>query len=426
MDKKLKQNLFLVLSGVALFACLINFDVILNMAGKALTLFFPIISGFLIAFVLNVPMSGFTLFLSKIFKKDKPKHKKAIKLLSLLLTYASILTVIVIIFTLIVPTTAKSLSSLYNTILIELPKLTERLMEYDIDISQITEYVQSLDVNKIIENVFSGAGTLFSSVAGFLSTTVSVVANTFIAIIISVYVLSYKERLKIQTNRFMKAFLKEPLRLFIIKIAKKTNECFTKFLSGQCVEAIILSGLISITFLIFRIPYAGLMGLLSGILSFIPFIGPFIACFAGSFFVLLAEPSKFILSIVVYLVVQYVEEQFIYPHVVGGSVGLAPLWTLVAVLIGGELFGALGIFFSIPITAVIFQLLKEKMNKKLLSFEKANQAEETNITVQSVEIVKPTKTEEIEAKTKIKSSEKTIKNQKTKNNKTVKANETKE
>ena len=207
MDKKLKQNLFIVLSGVALFACLINFDVILNMAGKALTLFFPIISGFLIAFVLNVPMSGFTLFLSKIFNKDKPKHKKAIKLLSLLLTYISILTVIVIIFTLIVPTTAKYLSSLYNTILTELPKLTERLMEYDIDISQLTEYIQSLDINKIIENVFSGAGTLFSSVAGFLSTTVSVVTNTFIAIIISVYVLSYKERLKIQTSRFMKAFL---------------------------------------------------------------------------------------------------------------------------------------------------------------------------------------------------------------------------
>ncbi|MBO7254455.1 MAG: AI-2E family transporter [Clostridia bacterium] len=207
MDKKLKQNLFIVLSGVALFACLINFDVILNMAGKALTLFFPIISGFLIAFVLNVPMSGFTLFLSKIFNKDKPKHKKAIKLLSLLLTYISILTVIVIIFTLIVPTTAKSLSSLYKTILTELPKLTDMLMEYDNDISQLTEYIQSLDINKIIENVFSGAGTLFSSVAGFLSTTVSVVTNTFIAIIISVYVLSYKERLKIQTSRFMKAFL---------------------------------------------------------------------------------------------------------------------------------------------------------------------------------------------------------------------------
>ena len=137
------------------------------------------------------------------------------------------------------------------------------------------------------------------------------------------------------------------------------------------------------------------MGLLSGILSFIPFIGPFIACFAGSFFVLLAEPSKFILSIVVYLVVQYVEEQFIYPHVVGGSVGLAPLWTLVAVLIGGELFGALGIFFSIPITAVIFQLLKEKMNKKLLSLEKSNKTEEANVTVQSEESVETTKTEEI-------------------------------
>ncbi len=378
MDKKLKQNLILVLSAVALFACLMNFGIVLNAVGKVFKIFFPIISGFVMAFVLNVPMSGFTIFWSKIFKKDKKSHKKAIKLFSILLTYISILTVIVIIFTLIVPTTAKSITSLYNTVLTELPELTEKLMKYDIDISQITTYVESMDINKLLENVFSGAGTIFSSVAGFLSTTVSIVANTFIAIIISVYVLSYKEQLKRQISRFMKAFLKEPLRLFINKTARLTNESFTRFLSGQCVEAVILSGLISIAFLIFQIPYAGLMGLLSGILSFIPFIGPFIACLAGSFFVLLAEPSKFILSIVVYLVVQYVEEQFIYPHVVGGSVGLSPLWTLVAVIIGGELFGALGVFFSIPVTAVIFQLLKEKMNKKLEAEKQSIEKSENN------------------------------------------------
>jgi predicted PurR-regulated permease PerM len=379
VDKQHKQTLAIVLSGVVLFACLMNFGIILDLGLKIFGIFLPIISGFIIAFVLNVPMCGFKVFLQKIFKKDTKFHKKAVNTLSLILTYILIVTLVVVIFTLIIPTAAHSLSSLYNTVLTELPKLTEKLWEYNVDISKLNEYIQTLDVNKIFENLFSGAGTLFSSVADFLGATVSVVANVGISIIISIYVLSYKDKLKSQTMRFMTAFIKPSVKDFITKVAKLTNESFTKFLSGQCVEAVILGTLIFVSFLIFKIPYAGLIGLLTGILSFIPFIGPIIACVSGAFFVLLAEPSKFIISIVIFLAIQYVEEQFIYPHVVGGSVGLSPLWTLIAVLLGGELFGVFGIFFSIPITAVIFKLIKEKTNNTLKKKQLAEKEKEEPI-----------------------------------------------
>lgn len=120
-----------------------------------------------------------------------------------------------------------------------------------------------------------------------------------------------------------------------------------------------------VVFSIFRIPYGGLTGLLAGIFAFIPYIGAFAACAVGAFLVLIAEPSKFILCIIVYLVVQYIENQFIYPHVVGSSVGLSAMWTLIAVLIGGNLFGVFGMIFFIPLMSVILTLFKEATQRRI-------------------------------------------------------------
>ncbi len=365
MDKKFKQNLILVLSGVSLFALLTNLSAFAKISEKIFQLIFPILCGFIIAFILNVPMNGFKVILTNLFKKKKKIPKRFIKLASLILTYAAIVTVVVIVFTLIVPTSAKSITSLYNTMLTEFPKMIQRFSKYNIDISEFEKHITELDASNILNNILTGAGTVFTSVAGFLSTTVKAILNIGISIVVSIYVLVSKEELLRQGGKIIRAYVKKPVGDFIIKSIKMLNENFTKFLSGQCVEAIILGILIFVSFLIFRIPYAGIIGILSGTLSFIPYIGPFISCIVGAFFVLLAAPSKFILSIVVFLVVQYIEEQFIYPRVVGGSVGLSPIWTLLAVLVGGELFGVFGIFFSIPITAVVFKIVKERTNKKL-------------------------------------------------------------
>ena len=137
------------------------------------------------------------------------------------------------------------------------------------------------------------------------------------------------------------------------------------FFSGQCIEAVILGLLIFIAFTVFRLPYANLIAVLTAILSFIPYIGAFASCFIGALLIVMVDPWKGLLSIVVYQVVQFIENQFIYPRVVGGSVGLAPLWTLSAALIGGNLFGAIGMIFAIPVTAVLYVLLKDDANRRL-------------------------------------------------------------
>ena len=143
------------------------------------------------------------------------------------------------------------------------------------------------------------------------------------------------------------------------------RDTYARFLSGQCVEAIILGLLILIAFTIFRLPYAGITAMLTSICAFIPYIGAFCACGIGALLTLLAEPSKVIVCIIVYLVVQFIENQFIYPNVVGSSVGLSPLWTLIAVFVGGKLFGLLGMILFIPLAAVLYILVREDANRRL-------------------------------------------------------------
>ena len=120
-----------------------------------------------------------------------------------------------------------------------------------------------------------------------------------------------------------------------------------------------------VAFTVFRLPYANLIAVLTALLSFIPYIGAFAACFIGALLIVMVDPWKGLLSIVVYQVVQFIENQFIYPRVVGGSVGLAPLWTLSAALIGGNLCGVIGMIFAIPVTAVLYVLVKDDANRRL-------------------------------------------------------------
>ena len=197
------------------------------------------------------------------------------------------------------------------------------------------------------------------------SSTVSVAVNAAFALVIMFYVLLGKRDLGRQCRKLLYATLREKAAERICAVAALTHDTYARFLSGQCVEVVILGSLIFAAFSVFRIPYAALTAVLTAVLAFIPYVGAFSSCAIGALLTLLAEPEKTILCIIVYQAVQFVENQFIYPHVVGGSVGLAPIWTLVAALLGGQLFGLVGIIFFIPLTAVLCQLIGQGTNRRL-------------------------------------------------------------
>lgn len=339
-----------------------NFKAVLLFLENIISLFFPIILGLIFAFVLNVPMTGFEKIISKLLAKTKYElNSKTVQKLSLLLTLICIILVITLAFTMVIPALKSSFKSIYPLFEKKLPQIINVLKNYEIDVSQLSNWFESIDIKNISEN----AGNLFGSAMHLATTTISSLVSVAFGFVIAIYVLLSKSTLTLQAKRVIYAYCNKNTADYLCYLARLVQDTYSKFLSGQCVEAIILGGLILIAYSIFRIPYAGLVAFLTSLFAFVPYIGAFAACFIGAFLILLVVPEKLFLCIIVYLVVQFIENQFIYPHVVGSSVGLPALWTLIAALIGGKLFGLLGIIFFIPLVSVLYTITRDNINLKL-------------------------------------------------------------
>lgn len=368
MEKETKRSLLLITFGVVLFALLMHFSSVIKMVQKGITLILPIIVGLILAFVLNVPMKMF----ERLFIKLKKKYPKLEKLptasLSLFSTMACIVLLIGIVYTMFVPGLISSVKSIYNVFMENAPKWLSWLRSNGMDTAWLSREIASWDLNKLMAQITGNVGNVGNALGKVVEATTSafgVAVNALMGFIIAIYVLLSKESLTRQCKKMLYAHLSRKHADKICYIANLVNETYSKFFSGQCIEAVILGLLMFIAFTIFRLPYANLIAVLTGILSFIPYIGAFASCFIGALLIVMVDPWKAILSIVVYQVVQFIENQFIYPRVVGGSVGLAPLWTLSAALIGGNLFGVIGMIFAIPVTAVLYVLLKDDANRRL-------------------------------------------------------------
>lgn len=358
--------MFLIAFGVILYAGLMNLTGVIAFMKGLFGIFLPIISGLILAFVLNVPMSGFERLYHRLFQKTKHNPGEGlISTISLLSTIGCIILILILICTMVIPEIASSMRSIYFLIGEKSPEWIAKLGQYGVDTSWINEQLSDIDFENLFKNVLTGAGSLLTSALGIASSTINLVVTCGFAIVIAIYVLLGRKTLSRQCKLLLYAHTKKTIADKICYIANLINKTYSKFLSGQCIEAIILGFMIFIAFWIFKIPYASLIALLTGVFSFIPYIGAFCACFIGVILVLMVNPIQALISFIIYQVVQFIENQFIYPNVVGGSVGLAPLWTLIAVLIGGDLFGVIGMIFFIPLTAVVYQLLKEYTHERL-------------------------------------------------------------
>lgn len=397
MNQKTKQIFIYIAFGIALFAGLMNLNVVLASLQKVIGLIFPIILGLIFAFVLNVPMTGIEHRLVKLFSKAKHKPKESLmRTMSLVLTFVSIILVIVLAGTLMVPALAESAQSIYPLIEKKWPEWVAYLEGYEINLSMITEWVEGFDLKALSTK----AGTLWDSAVKAATSTISGLVNVGFGFVIAVYVLLGKDKLASQFKKLIYAHVKKQRADRIVYVATLIRDTYGKFLFGQCTEAIILGCLIFLAFSICRIPYAGLIAFLTSLLAFVPYIGAYVACAIGGFLILLAAPSKLILGICVYFTVQFIENQFIYPHVVGTSVGLSALWTLIAALIGGKLFGLPGIIFFIPFVAVLYTLVREDTEERLqergLTEVKAENAEGSEKAENAEKAVDAEKAAEIE------------------------------
>jgi len=365
MDKKSKNIMFIIAFAIVMYAAVMNLGAVLTFMGKIVSLLLPLIIGLVLAFVLSVPMGGFEKLLNGLCAKGKVKApEKLLTVLSFLLTLATVLCILVLVFTLLIPELVSSAMGLVEQLQSKLPQWLGMLSEYNVDTQQINAWIESINVDSIIASLTGGAGLVLTSVLNISSTIVSAVVNVGLGLVIMVYVLLTRRSLKHQTKRILYAYLSRERADKIVHVAGLIYGTFSKFFSGQCLESCILGSLIFIAFSIARLPYAGLIAVLTAICAFVPYVGSFAACSIGALLTLLSSPAQALLCIAVYLVVQFVENQFIYPNVVGSSVGLPPLFTLLAVMLGGKLFGLLGMIFFIPVMAVIYALVREDVHSR--------------------------------------------------------------
>lgn len=374
IENSMKQTVRVMVIGAILLAIALNIGKIGNMIGYALGLIMPVVIGAGIAFVMNVPMRGF----EKLFRKLSSKMKKGISekkitVISMWLTVICLFLVIVLVITKVVPEIVNSLISLYKVIEDAIPEMID-FLEKNIDpkwvdvewISEkMTEIFTETNISKMIIKLSNGAYDVLGMVFTVATTTLGTLMSIGISFIVALYMLLSKKKLALQIRKLLYAFLKKPIADKACHVGQLINDTYAKFLSGQCVEAFIIAILLFIVFTLCRLPYASLIGVLAGVLSFIPYIGSWAACAIGALLILIIDPWKALLSVIVYQIVQFLEGQLIYPRVVGSSVGLPPLYTLLAALLGGKLFGIVGVIFFIPLVAVVYVLVKEATNKRL-------------------------------------------------------------
>ena len=379
-DQKTRRALFLIAFGVCLYAAMMHLDVVLGALSAAVDIFFPVLLGLGFAFVLNVPVSGMERLLHRavgLLPEGRRPGEGAITMASIALVLIAIAGVAVLGVTMLVPELIASARTVAPLLAERLPEIEECLAANGVDVEKLAQFFQGAGASSATAAAGSGAqgllnlglGSIASSVFAAARSTVSVLSSSVFAFVIAVYVLASKRTLGRQVNRVMDAHLAPGHAARIRHVASLATDTYSKFLSGQCLEACILGTLIFLAFSLFRLPYAGLIGFLTALFAFVPYVGAFASCAIGAFLTLLASPEHALLCVIVYLAVQFIENQFIYPHVVGSSVGLSALWTLIAALVGGKLFGIVGIVFFIPIVAVLYELFRQWTNARLAERE---------------------------------------------------------
>lgn len=349
-----------------LFLAINYWSNISGIIGKILSAAMPLLIGCVVAYPLNILMS----FYERHFfvRSKKPFLNKARTPLCLLLAVLTLLAIIALVTALVVP----QLVSCGKLLAAEVPGAVETLFDYiqkkDILSSDMIDKLASIDwqskMQQILSTVFSGISNIANLVIATVTSVVSGIATAFVAIIFSVYLLVGKQRLASQCRRIMRRYISEEKCVKINHVLEVINNSFHRFIVGQCTEAVILGVLCALGMLIFRLPYAPMIGAVIAFTALIPIVGAFIGGAVGVFLIAMESPMQALIFVVFLIVLQQLEGNLIYPRVVGSSIGLPGIWVLAAVTVGGGVFGIFGMLLAVPLAASAYRLLREHINMK--------------------------------------------------------------
>lgn len=367
-----KQNirslLLVICGGVAFYVALQNLGAVVLGLRWLMGILSPFLLGGTIAFILNVPMRA-------IERQLFPRKRRGGKLrrpLALVLTLLAVIGVLTLAVCVIGPGVGDASRSVVEQIPTAMERLEEQLTLLETYLPQLEAFIVDLNVDwtalsqKMIALAKGWGGNLISTGGGLIGGVVSGVSTFVIGLIFSFYLLMQKEKLARQGRQVLYALLPERKADHALDILRLASRTFSSFLSGQCLEAVILGTLFVIAMTIFRMPYALLVGVLIALTALIPIVGAFIGCAVGAILIAITDPWKALMFIVLFLVLQQIEGNLIYPHVVGSSVGLPSIWVLAAVTLGGNLMGIVGMLFFIPLCSVLYALFRGYVQKRLV------------------------------------------------------------
>ena len=285
----------------------------------------------------------------------------------MIVSFLIVLLIVVLVIALVVPELIKSISMIINRLPVAFRNLSENelVTKY---LPVISEYISNINWNEIVNRAQRFFTDNFGGMAGNLISTVSTVfssvLNFVLGLIFSIYLLLSKDRLCAQAKEIMEHYVKKNWNEKIQYVLTILNRNFHRFIVGQCTEAVILGVLCAVGMVIFRFPYAIMIGVLVGFTALIPVVGAYVGAAAGIFMMLTISPMKALMFVIFIVVLQQLEGNLIYPRVVGNSLGLPALWVLVAVTVGGGIGGVIGMLVAVPIVSSIYQLVQNDVRKR--------------------------------------------------------------
>lgn len=360
------QAMGLIAFAVGLYALINHLSVIGSVFHFLTNLLEPLIVGAILAFFLNVPMRG----LEKLFFRLQTRRRwkvreRANEVVSLILTYVGGFLLIFLVMYIVIPQLVETIPGIVSSAESAWPKLMAFLQSHNINTQQLEQLFSNFDLGPLLTKVWENYAQIIQTSLTAVSTVTSVLTVAITGFVISIYILSNKKKLLSQVRRLLYAYVGRKYADKVSEVASLTNQTFSSFISGQCVEAVILGVMFFLVMSILRLPYSLVISVFIAFMALIPYVGAFLGCVVGMLLIVIVSPMQALVFLITFLVLQQLEGQLIYPKVVGSSVGLPAIWILVSVFVGGKLFGIVGMLFFIPLTSVVYSLLRLNVNHRL-------------------------------------------------------------
>lgn len=355
--------------GVSIFALYLCIHYWKNVAGlisSMISAAFPLFVGCCVAYILNILMDFYErLYFPKSEKKFIKKSRRAVCITA---SFVTLIGIVALVAEIVYP----QLASCVRLIIKAVPSAAQTVLAFlekrDVLPNNVVDIINSIDLNskitEIVDVLKSGVGNVVNVAFKTLTSLFSGIVSMLLGVIFAVYLLSSKEKLCSQCKRMMKNYLHEKWHGKILYVLGVFNDCFRKYIVGQCVEAVILSLLCLLGMLILNLPYAPMISVLMGFTALIPIAGAYIGAGVGAFMIVMVSPIKALVFLIFIVLLQQIEGNVIYPKVVGNSLGLPGIWVLAAVTVGGGIMGIIGMLFSVPTVAAIYRLVQNDIHKR--------------------------------------------------------------